>query len=145
MIDYSKMSDFEINKRVAIALDIDMHFFIPESEDSFGIGFAPSEMGPIWQTSANFVGGLNVSNGNKFNPCNNPSDAWPIISKNKISLIGCLDMWIAAPYSSVIDGDTSESQALMYVNSWKSPCLAHQNPIRAAMIVFLMMQDEKIG
>lgn len=30
MKDYASISDFEINRRVVIALDIDMHFYIPE-------------------------------------------------------------------------------------------------------------------
>lgn len=87
MKDYASMSDFEINKSVAIALDIDMHFYIPESEDSFQSGLLPTELGPIWQTSAGFVGEFTVSSGNVFNPCNNPADAWPIIVGKQISLI----------------------------------------------------------
>lgn len=131
MTDYSKLSDFEINKRVVIALDIDMHFFIPESEDSFGAGFSPSELGPIWQTSAYWVGDFKVSNGNKFNPCNNPSDAWPIIVSSGISLVKYgHGMWLASSDAYWVDGV-----------EWQIDGEAHQNPLRAAMIVFLMMQD----
>jgi hypothetical protein len=131
MTDYSKLSDFEINKRVVIALDIDMHFFIPESEDSFGACFSPSELGPIWQTSAYWVGDFKVSNGNKFNPCNNPADAWQIIFENKIMLSPrCADdEWKAEIYlgrEDIFDN---------YASAW------HKNPLRAAMIVFLMMQE----
>ncbi|MGO3911865.1 phage protein NinX family protein [Huaxiibacter chinensis] len=131
-MDYSKMSDFEVNKAVAIALDIDMHFFIPESEESFLSGFLPSELGPIWQTSANFLGEFNVSNGNVFNPCNNPADAWPIITGNYISLMyeESLGKWCAGkPYW--VDG--CEWQFDMDV--------IDENPLRAAMIVFMMMQE----
>lgn len=125
-MDYSKLSDFEINKRVVIALDIDMHFFIPESEDSFGSGFRPSELGPIWQTSAYMVGDFKVSNGIKFNPCNNPADAWPIIVENRISI------------RNRYEGDW-KAENEWGVSHFHISC----NPLRAAMIVFLMMRDEK--
>lgn len=126
MIDYTKFTDQEINVTIAEI----MYPGRPVIESNS----RPPCAGVVGHETIKLV-----------DYCNSPTDAWPIIYENKISLIGCLDMWIAAPYSSVIDGDTSESQEFMYVNSWKAPCLSHQNPIRAAMIVFLMMQDEKIG
>lgn len=132
MTDYSKLSDFEINKRVVIALDIDMHFFIPESEDSFGACFSPSELGPIWQTSAYQVGDFKVSNGNRFNPCNNPADAWPIIVANQISILyeEAMGKWNAGK-AYWVDGV-----------EWQiADDVMDKNPFRAAMIVFLMMQD----
>lgn len=125
-MDYSQLSDFEINKRIAIALNIDMHFFIPESENSFDLEILPSEMGPIWQTSADMVLQYSPSNGNCFNPCNNPADAWPIITANRIAIIPAMnaDKW-AANHG---DWDVFSTDA---------------KPLRAAMIVFLMMQDAK--
>lgn len=78
----------------------------------------------------------------QFDPCNNPSDAWPIIVENKITIIACIDSWVACPAGSVIDGDTSEPMEMMYCNSWGSAtCVAGKNPLRTAMIVFLMMKD----
>ena len=113
MVDYSKMSDFEINSAVSMAMRI--HSASPESK---------------------YV----VIN----DYCNNPADAWPIIAESKITMLACDDLWIACPSGSVIDGDTSESQSLMYVNSWsKCPCMSDINPLRAAMIVFLMMQEKR--
>lgn len=136
MKDYASMSDFEINKSVAIALDIDMHFYIPESDDSFQSGFLPTELGPIWQTSARFVGEFTVSNGNVFNPCNNPADAWPIISENKIST-----MWMTSEkeWCAWAEGDLEEGTWC-----WENvPDFYHcgESQLRAAMIVFLMMKD----
>lgn len=126
-MDYSQLSDFEINKRVAIALNIDMHFFISESEDSFDSEVLPSEMGPIWQTSAHMVLQYSPSNGNCFNPCNNPADAWPIIADNHIGI---------APYPS-------EAFAWSSRHGMASDLSAEdKNPLRAAMVVFLMMKDE---
>ena len=57
--------------------------------------------------------------------CNNPSDAWPIILKNHI--------WIQP--DMIGDG-------LWHCYDRESDFAAkHLNPLRAAMIVFLMMQD----
>lgn len=125
-IDYSQLSDFEINKRVAIALNIDMHFFISESEDSFDSEVLLSERGPIWQTSAHVVLQYRPSNGNCFNPCNNWSDAGPIIVEHRINIEW--HEWkngIFRPYA--LNNETMKS------------CY-DTNPLRAAMIVFLEMQ-----
>lgn len=119
MTKLSDLTDFEINKRVAIALNIDMHFFISESEDSFDSEVLPSEMGPIWQTSADMVLQYSPSNGNCFNPCNNAADAWPIIVENQICLLSLNDKWRAHDFKYMAE---------------------HTNPLRAAMIVFLEMQ-----
>lgn len=116
MVDYPKMSDFEINCEVAKANN--------------------------W-TSKSFTHEIHSG---KWNPCQNAGDAWHIIAESKITILACDDLWIACPAGSVIDGDTSESQSSMYVNSWsKCPFMADINPLRAAMIVFLMMQDAKNG
>lgn len=133
-MDYSQLSDFEINKRVVITLNIDMHFFISESEDSFDSEILPSEMGPIWQTSADMVLQYRPSNGNCFNPCNNPADAWPIITGNHISLMYAesLGEWCAGKPDWV---DGCEWQLDMDV--------LDKNPLRAAMIVFLMIQGSE--
>lgn len=59
-----------------------------------------------------------------FDPCNNPADAMPIIIENKICLtIGDSDdIWVA---------DTTRSLESSF----------NENPLRAAMEVFLMMKD----
>lgn len=62
----------------------------------------------------------------KKNYCHNPSDSWPIIQLNRICI-------------------THHSK------DWEWHCYAHglnqsiinKNPLRAAMIVFLLMQDAK--
>ena len=57
--------------------------------------------------------------------CNNPSDAWPIIVANRINVYA------------------SEGPDFM---PWMAGCggfmVSNKNPLRAAMVVFLMMQDE---
>lgn len=57
----------------------------------------------------------------KFQPCNSWSDAGPIIEQKKISL-EFVGMWRASTYEGI------EREA-------------NENPLRAAMIVFLMMQE----
>ncbi len=60
----------------------------------------------------------------KFQPCKSWADAGPIIQKNSIGLSPSSELWHAyAPGEDVIH--------------------SHSNPLRAAMIVFLMMQESK--
>lgn len=70
----------------------------------------------------------------KFDPCNNPSDAWPIMKANGIA---------AVAEGGVLVGATNNSQEFYEpYGSIVYQCL-HTNPLRAAMIVFLMMQEQK--
>lgn len=59
--------------------------------------------------------------------CNNPADAWPIIESNKISLTYHQSR---GEWSAIFN---SENISM------------HGSPLRAAMIVFLMMQDANNG
>lgn len=133
MTDYSKMSDFEINCKVANALGMTKHFFFLDAEDEFDDDIEPSERGPIWQTREHFVNGYRPSNGNPFNPCNNPSDAWPIILSNLIALKP-VKLYVGGYrwFASKGDGDFGLK-------------FADDNPLRAAMIVYLMMKESENG
>lgn len=65
--------------------------------------------------------------------CNNPSDAWPIIFSSRIMLNPyCADELWKAEVPCGFDGLFKE-----YATCY------HRNPLRAAMIVFLMMRDEQ--
>lgn len=120
--DYSKMSDFYINLLVArIILNGKI---ISERERSL--------------TSSVFY--ENHQGIKTFDPCNNPADAWPIIVGNKISIVSLDNKWIAAPVDTVIDGVTGDSDVCFYASS---DAVFDVNPLRAAMIVFLMMQESK--
>ena len=77
-MDYSQLSDFEINKRVAeivysievLADDIyakDIPFAYHRDEQVFI--FIDEPLSSAWRS---------------YNPCNNPADAWPIIVGNDI-------------------------------------------------------------
>ncbi|MFM7945898.1 phage protein NinX family protein [Hafnia paralvei] len=100
MTDYSKMSDFEINKAVA-----------------YHIGLRTVEM----------------AEDGEFKPCNNPSDAWPIILSNLIALKP-VKLYVGGHrwFASKGDGDFGLK-------------FADDNPLRAAMIVYLMMKESENG
>lgn len=122
--DYSKMSDTEIAQKVFFWLSND---FCPNG------GLA----------HINKDGFFFFDNGNvkrKFDPCNNPADAWPIIVANLIEV------------SPDYDFTDESEQELHATGLWtakhvevdgKSYYQSHQNTLRAAMIVFLMMQEPK--
>lgn len=67
----------------------------------------------------------------QFDPCNNPSDAWPIVIENEIALNPrCANgEWKAQIHLGKDDIFDN------YASCWD------KNPLRAAMIVFLMMKD----
>lgn len=128
-MDYSQLSDFEINKRVAVAegLSVNMFFDVDEAY----------ARGPVWTApSGNYYQGIKSSKGNPFDPCNDPADAWPIIVDNEISLNSYGSAWEASFEHDAPIGafGTDETVTSGY---------EHRNPLRAAMIVFLMMQDAK--
>lgn len=129
MKDYASMSDFDINCRVAIALGMKEHFFMnAEGANNFDDEVPLTERGPIWQTCKYRVGDYKPSNGNCFNPCSNPADAWAIIVERRISIDNIYengDRWLS------FGGDDCEYRCI------------HENPLRAAMIVFLMMKESE--
>lgn len=104
-MDYSKMSDAEIGRRVAAACKL--------------------------EGGANYNGKtLIVKNGvwTSFDPCNDPADAWPIIAENHIGI---------APYPN-------EAYAWSSRHGMASDLSAEdKNPLRAAMTVFLMLQESE--
>lgn len=78
-MDYSQLSDFEINKRVGIALGKGL---MPDDCQDFGLSGFPEVM---------------LRNGDFKDYCNNPADAWPIIEGNFIALhpLKHKSVWIA--------------------------------------------------
>lgn len=123
-IDYSQLSDFEINKRVSVAAGLNVNMFFDVDE-----AYA---RGPVWTVpSGNYYAGIKSSKGNPFDPCNDPADAWPIIESNGITIINDKNCFPRA---------TNDSYA--FINEQYDECLhaLDRNPLRAAMIVFLEMQ-----
>lgn len=114
MTDYSKIIDFEINKLVALSIG---GF---ESEDIFQL------QGVIFKRHGKFQYSF-------FDPCNNPSDAWPIILNNRISMV-----WDCA--------EDSSTEWWNAVAQFDECSIQYQsNPLRAAMIVYLMMKESENG
>ncbi|MGL5967489.1 MAG: phage protein NinX family protein [Kluyvera sp.] len=108
-MDYSKMSDKEINKLVAFALGCKE--VVPDI-------FMSDDRRYEFDKPKN-------KSGNKFyfDPCNEVADAWPIIVLNGIGIKKQSNgMWCAT------------RQGGLYPQY-------HENPLRAAMVVFLHMQD----
>ena len=118
-MNYSDLSDFQINKLVAGALGIkvaeNQFFYLGYRDESVVIVSRYSEADAV------------------VDYCNNPSDAGPIILKNKISINcykeGDSDYWESSSYDS-----KNNEKKRHFANDDK-------NPLRAAMIVYLMMKD----
>ena len=126
MKDYSKMSDAEIAMRVACSID---------GVDVDDNGIPKYAVDCYLCNSANSIKWLRVGDDEFefFNPCNNPSDAWPLIESNLICLMADVfcepqdgGKWIAQP-----------------AYGWQHERVLNDNPLRAAMIVYLMMKDEE--
>jgi len=68
--------------------------------------------------------------------CRNPSDAWPVIVENSIGIEPSVinGEWVA----TFIENPVSDNLA-------SGICHVDANPLRAAMIVFLMMREDKSG
>lgn len=123
MKNYEEMSDFEINKRVALIVGVTFN------GDGEPVRFVECDTGAY----ADF-------NEIEFDPCNNPEDAWPIVVENDIALLpSCGFDWVAISHLT-LNGFSS------YIDQSLHGCLQHNdmNPLRAAMIVFLKMNEDKL-
>ena len=113
MSKYEEISDFEINTAVVKALRLP---FKAEFCNVFlDHGF---DEGAFVYTRVDY--------------CNNPSDAWPIIVDNKIGVSPHGEKWMANNFNPSSVG-SYQVQTMSY----------DKNPLRAAMIVFLMMREAK--
>lgn len=116
-MDYSQLSDFEINKRVCDVFWPD----IKKSSECNNKTF-PQNTATVYMK--NGYGGFSRDY------CHNPADAWPIIQTNGI----CIGY----------DGISWDASCHLYdigqVSDWKNH---PEKPLRMAMIVFLMIQDAK--
>ncbi len=116
MTDYSKMSDFEINRLVARSID-GLHGDDRTACDCY--------------LEAGFGRAVKIPDGDIgwfiMDYCNNPADAWPIIVANEIGVV-------PSKSSNTYAWDLSGGmlKGIKHVDD---------NPLRAAMIVFLMMKD----
>lgn len=118
-MDYSKLSDLEINLRVA-------EIIYPGKKFTEAYSFGDPD-GPRVQWIQGYAEYL------KLDYCNNAADSWPIIEDKKICL--AFDVF-AEPQ----DGGAWVAQPAY---GWERERVRNDNPLRAAMIVFLMMQESE--
>lgn len=114
-VSYEDMSDNEINEQVA---------------DLMG-GYAGNVHGSETQVKVKDA----ATNGMFYmevDYCNNPSDAWPIIMENHITI-----------FSPDYNKGDSDWRSELYDSDEGIFDFTDKNPLRAAMIVFLMMQEQK--
>lgn len=111
-MDYSKLSDQEIN--MAVATITHPESTVIESKSRPPCACITGHLPSYW-----------------VDYCNNPADAWLIIQSNGISLVKYEHgMWLASSDAYWVDGV-----------EWQIDGEAHSRPLRAAMIVFLKMQE----
>lgn len=117
-MDYSKLSDAEIAQKVWFWWNNNIH------HDNTICCISDGKM--LYQKNRVWTA---------FDPCNNPADAWPIISANRISV----------EYDSEYQCDVPAEWVTAYgIDGLKVHVVAHQpcdKALRSAMIVFLMMQE----
>ena len=127
-MNYEDMSDFEINKAVLLIQDVD--------DDIESITCRNTKLKCI--NSVAIVKFKGIEEPARFNPCNNPSDAWPIIVENAISI---------QPVHDVAAGGYYKLSEIKYWTAWATnrqsvdSFTEDKNPLRAAMICFLKMKD----
>ena len=125
-------SDFEINKAVATS-------WLPCDYDFDEKNKAVDLVGYATYLGGHGIADERLEKYGEFNPCENASDAWPIILSNNINLLKYED----------VDDDEWEAQAGVKLNAFgydDSSCEFYyydKNPLRAAMIVFLMINEGK--
>lgn len=122
MKDYASMSDEQIAVMVAGLCTIEG---VSINEDGMAV------RNVVDDSPGSYSGGDYIEF--DFDPCNNPADAWPIIVGKQISLISrCANgEWKAQLHLGRDDIFDS------YASCWD------KNPLRAAMIVFLMMKESE--
>lgn len=113
MKDYSAMSDFEINLAVAhIDLGKGNYDWSAEKKEVYRAGMDGGEFLPNAY----------------FDPCKNPTDAYPIMLEHGIGIDYDGISWAASDWRENKHSD------------WRNH---PESPLRLAMIVFLMMKDRE--
>ncbi|WIF73767.1 DUF2591 family protein [Proteus vulgaris] len=107
MNKYTELSDFEVNKKVA---------------EKLGLAYEVTRYGVVTRMS-------NKEQWREFNPCNNPTDAMPIIKDNFISITH--------------DGIAWDVGCAKYpeLSVWNGLENYNDNFYRKAMELFLLMKD----
>lgn len=123
-MDYSKLSDLEINLRIS-----EINYPGKNFTTAYSFGFPDGPPVQWIQGYGDFL---------KLDYCNNPADAWPIIHKYGISIAfdDYEQEWVAfTKFQFDRAGWNMSLEPEIYQHN--------VNPLRAAMIVYLMMQEGK--
>jgi hypothetical protein len=124
-MNYSDMTDFEINKLVVKALGFTLmpdSYYLP--------AFKSRHPSSVWFTRQNEEYSLHDDY------CNNPNDAWTIILESKIDLDWVLNGLCRAEFVDIdrLFDDSGELKDIACIDA---------NPLRAAMIVYLVMNEDR--
>ncbi|HAF0508253.1 TPA: phage protein NinX family protein [Salmonella enterica subsp. enterica serovar Typhimurium] len=114
-MDYRKISDFEINVNVAYKL--------------YAMGVVNKVLIPDTPNKISGVQLMHEGEWRWFDPCNNPADAWPIIEKQGISI------------KHVVVNCHEQTWRASFAPDYVKHKYTDKNPLRAAMVVFLMLQN----
>lgn len=125
MSDWQDKSDFEINKAVATS-------WLPCDYDFDEKNKTVDLVGYVTYLGVHGIPDERLEKYGEFNPCSNPSDAWPVILDNEISIVD--------PVSCGLDKKWMASKFYPELNK-KDIDWDDKNPLRAAMIVYLEMNN----
>ena len=134
-MDYEEMSDLEINKLVAKEVSL---LVKDESDRGYDYNYREKYPSTIWTAKHEF--GNQTEAWEQMNFCLTPDDAWHIILENNISIS------ISDGYN---DNGEKEKDCAAYTGpQWKyyehgKYRIFDTNPLRAAMIVFLMIKEKE--
>lgn len=121
MVEYGTLTDFQIN--LLIAEHVYNRKVEPEDFDAPDVPYLYHRDERVYV----FIDEPESGSWRQYDPCNNPVDAWPLILKEGISLLSVVTLaghrsWLA--------------------KTGRCPSRGDKNPLRAAMIVFLMLKEE---
>lgn len=121
MTDYSQMSDFEINKLVALAIGAKVtdSYRVGDERETIYYSLGEDEF-CVKRGYGSFV--------SQFDPCNNPMHSWPIIHENLISITFDEDGY-DPPQNAWCKAITKTGE---------SHYGSEKEPLKTAMIAFLM-------
>lgn len=122
MSEWKDKSDFEINRAVARLLD-----GLKDKETAVDCYLSSKSSNCVKWYKEDFD---DPSEYELFNPCNNPSDAWPIIVESQISIFN-------------YDNDLWSAQKWIGNKRIANEFIRGGNVLRAAMIVYLEMNGVK--
>lgn len=118
MKDYASMSDFEINKAVALLCQIEGVVINDDDEPVRNI---------IDDSPGSYSGGDYIEV--DFDPCNNQADAWSILLENHIAVV---------PYRHTLPHAWPTAFGLVSKFTTEDA-----NPLRAGMVTFLKMKESE--